>query len=87
MSPTSIEYTLASCYHQTRICLIMDAQAFLHVTILIPAPSLFNQTSKGRFRSCIEAHRHSKVYSPWKDNIPQPWKLDKGNHVYFDFST
>jgi hypothetical protein len=37
----------------------------------------FSQTSEGLFWSCIEAHPRSKVPSPWKDVIPQPWKSDK----------
>jgi hypothetical protein len=62
----------------------VDAWVVLHVTALA---LLFGQTSKGRFRSCIEAHPRSKVSSPWKDSISQPWESDKGNRVYFcDFS-
>jgi hypothetical protein len=36
MSPTSIEYTLAPCYHQTSLHLIVDDRAVLHIKILAP---------------------------------------------------
>jgi hypothetical protein len=75
MSPTSIEHTLSPCYHRTHLRLIMDARVVLHVTILAPP---FGQTSKGRFQPCIEAHPHSKVFSPWKGNIPKTLGVGQG---------
>jgi hypothetical protein len=75
VSPTSIDYTLLYCYHRIHFHHIVDACTILYITILTPH---FSQTSEGLFRSGIEAHPHSKIPSPWKDVISQPWKSDKG---------